>query len=98
MILGICTNMNARSPMDVGLDQALYAKKLALDYIELPVDRIMQYDDFRFESFKKEVAENPLPCLACNSFIDSSVKLVGRDYNQGVFENYVTKALSESLP
>jgi len=94
MILGICTNMNARSLTDVGLDQTLYAKKIGLEYLELAVNRILLYDDFRFESFKKELAEGPLPCLACNNFIDPSIKLVGRDYNQGVFENYVSKALS----
>jgi len=86
--------MNARSPADVGLDQVLYAQKIGLEYLELAVERIMRYDDIRFESFKKEVAESPLPCLACNSFIDASVKLTGRDYNQDVFENYITKALS----
>ena len=94
MILGICTNMNARSPADVGLDQAPYAKKLGLEYVELSVDRIMRYDDFRFESFRKEVAESPLPCLACNNFVDPAIKLAGREYNQGAFENYITKALA----
>jgi len=94
MILGLCTNMNARSPLDAGLDQTAYAEKIGLEYIELPVDRIMRYDDFRFESFKKEIAGSPLPCLACNVFIDSSVKLAGREYNQNAFEHYVTKALS----
>ena len=93
MILGICTNMNARSPNDVGLDQSFYAKKLGLEYVELSVDRIMRYDDIRFESFKNEVAESPLPCLSCNNFVDSSIKLAGRDYDQDVFENYITKAL-----
>lgn len=94
MILGICTNMNARSPADVGLDQTLYAKKVGLEFVELSVNRIMLYDDIRFESFKKEVNENQLPCLACNNFIDPSMKLVGRDYNQDAFENYITKSLS----
>ena len=94
MFLGICTNMNARGPNDVGLDQAFYCKKLGLEYLELSVDRIMRYDDNRFESFRKEVAESPLPCLACNNFIDPSIRLVGREYNQVVFENYITKALS----
>ena len=95
MILGICTNMNARSPMDVGLDQARYAEKIGLEYLELSVDRIMRYDDFRFETFKKELAEeSPLPCLACNNFIDPAIKLAGRDFNQNVFENYITKAVS----
>ena len=94
MILGICTNMNARSSSDVGLDQVLYAKKIGFDYIELPVERIMKYDDIRFESFKTEVAESPLPCIACNSFISPSIKLAGRDYNQDIFENYITKSLA----
>ena len=94
MVIGICTNMNARSSNDVGFDQALYAKKAGLEYLELPVDRIMRYDDIRFESFKKELAENQLPCLACNNFIDPSVRLVGREYNQGVFENYISRALA----
>jgi len=94
MILGICTNMNARSPADVGLDQGPYAKKAGLEYVELSVDRIMRYDDFRFESFKREVAESPLPCLACNNFVDQSIKLAGKEYNKDVFENYITKALA----
>ena len=94
MIIGLCTNMNARSPSDMGLDQIQYAKRIGLEYLELSVNRIMLYDDFRFESFKKEIAEGPLPCLACNNFIDPAVKLTGRDYNQGVFENYITKSLS----
>ena len=93
MIIGICTNMNARSPADVGLDQSSYAKKIGLEYVELSVDRIMRYNDNRFESFKKEVAENPLPCLACNNFIDPSIKLAGNYYNQVLFENYIKKAL-----
>ena len=93
MILGICTNMNARSPADLGHDQAWYAKKVGLEYIELSVDRIMHYDENRFEIFKKEIAASPLPCLACNNFVDASVKLAGREYNQGTFENYITKAL-----
>jgi len=80
--------------MDTGLDQAFYAKKLGLEYVELSVDRLMRYDDFRFESFKKEVAESPLPCLACNNFVDPSIKLAGKEYNQGMFENYITKALA----
>ena len=94
MIFGICTSMNARSPADVGLDQAHYAKKIGLDYVELSVDRIMRYDDLRFESFKREVSQSPLPCLACNNFIDASLKLAGKEYNQTAFENYITKALS----
>ena len=93
MILGICTNMNARSQSDVGLDQALYAKKIGLEYLELSVDRIMRYDDIRFESLKKDLNESQLPCMACNNFLDPSIRLAGRDYNQGVFENYITKAL-----
>ena len=82
MILGICTNMNARSINDVGLDQALYAKRIGLEYIELAAERIMRYDENRFESFKKEIAESPLPCLSCNSFIDPSVRLIGKEYNR----------------
>ena len=93
MILGICTNMNARSPNDVGHDQAWYAKKIGLEYIELSVDRIMRYDETRFQNFKKEIAESPLPCLACNNLVDQSIKLAGREYNQGTFENYIIKAL-----
>ena len=94
MIIGICTNMNARSLNDVGLDQAPYAKKAGLEYVELSVDRIMRYDDIRFESFKKEVAESPIPCLACNNFVDQSIKMAGKEYNDGIFKNYITKALS----
>lgn len=94
MILGICTNMNARSVVDVGLDQTPYAEKIGLEYVELPVDRLMRYDDFRFEAFKKEVLASPLPCVACNTFVDPSIKLTGKEYNQNTFENYITKALS----
>jgi len=86
--------MNARSSADIGLDQALYAKKIGLDYIELSVDRIMKYDEKRFESFKKEVSESPLPCLACNNFIDPSIKLAGREYNDVIFEFYLRNSLS----
>ena len=93
MIFGICTNMNARSPADMGLDQAHYAKKIGLDYVELSVDRMMRYDENRFRSFKNEAAESPLPCVTCNNFIDPSVKLTGREYNREIFENYVNKAL-----
>jgi sugar phosphate isomerase/epimerase len=85
--------MNSRSVNDVGIDQAQYAKNIGLEYLELSVDRIMRYDDVRFENFRKEIAESPLPCLSCNNFIDSSIRLIGRDYNQNVFENYVKKAL-----
>ena len=94
MILGICTNMNARSANDVGLDQVPYAKEIGLEYVELSAERIMKYDDMRFESFKNEIVEIPLPCLACNCLVDASIKLVGRDYNQGVFENYINKTIS----
>jgi len=85
--------MNARSSTDIGLDQVPYAKKIGLEYVELSAERIMRYDDNRFESFKNEVADSPLPCLASNSFIDPSIKLVGKDYNQDVFQNYIKKAL-----
>jgi sugar phosphate isomerase/epimerase len=85
--------MNARSTADLGLDQAHYAKRAGLEYIELSVDRIMRYSENRFEIFKKELAESPLPCLACNNFIDPSIKLAGKEYNRTVFENYVTRAL-----
>jgi len=77
----------------MGLDQSQYAKKIGLEYVELSVDRIMRYDENRFERFKTEVSENPLPCLACNNFIDPSIRLTGRDYNRETFENYVRKAL-----
>ena len=93
MIFGICTNMNARSAADIGIDQASYAQKIGLDYIELAADRMMKYDDARFENFKKEAAESPLPCLACNSLVDPSIKLAGREYNRGTFENYITTAM-----
>ena len=93
MIFGICTNMNARSSTDAGLDQTHYAKNIGFDYLEFPVNRLMLYDDNRFESFKKELAENSLPCLSCNAFIDPSVKLVGKNFNQDTFENYIKKAL-----
>jgi sugar phosphate isomerase/epimerase len=86
--------MNARSVNDVGEDQVKYAEKIGLEYLELSVDRIMRYGDNRFENFKKELADSSLPCLACNNFIDSSIKLIGREYNQNVFENYIKKALS----
>ena len=94
MIYGICTNMNARSANDVGADQAHYAKRIGLDFLELSVDRIMRYDDNRFENFKKDMADSPLPCLACNNFIDPSIRLAGRDYNQNVFENYIKRSLA----
>ena len=93
LVFGICTNMNARSQADTGIDQASYAGKIDLDYVELPVDRIMRYNENRFENFKKEVSENPLPCLVCNNFIDSSIKLAGNEYNPELFKNYITKAL-----
>ena len=93
MILGICTNMNARGPNDLGLDQALYAKRIGLEYLELSVDRLMRYNENRFESFKKELAEAGLPCLSCNNFIDASVKLAGRDYDKEKFESYIKTAL-----
>ena len=94
MILGICTNMNARSMADMGLDQVHYAKKIGLEYLELSVDRIMRYDENRFESFKTEIAESPLPCLSCNNFIDPSIRLVGNEYNRDTFENYINKAMA----
>ena len=94
MILGICTNMNARSAADMGLDQVHYAKKLGLEYLELSVNRIMRYDENRFESFKKEMAESPLPCLTCNNFIDPSIRLLGKEYNRDTFENYIKKSLA----
>ena len=93
MIFGICTNMNARSAADMGLDQANYAEKIGLEYLELSVDRIMRYDENRFESFRKELAESPLPCLACNNFIDPSIRLAGNEFNKQVFENYINRAL-----
>jgi len=86
--------MNARSAVDMGLDQVQYAKRIGLEYLELSVNRIMRYDENRFEIFKNEVAESPLPCLSCNNFIDPSIKLLGKDYNQLSFENYIKKALS----
>lgn len=95
MVFGICTNMNARSPADVGHDQAGYAKKIGLEYIELSVDRIMRYDENRFGRFKKEIAESPLPCLACNNFVDPSIKLAGKEFNKTTFENYITKSLEK---
>ena len=94
MIFGICTNMNARSPADIGLDQGWYAKKTGLEYVELSVDRLMRYDDKRFEGFRKELSESPLPCLACNNFIDPSIRLVGNDFNKQAFENYINTALA----
>lgn len=93
MVFGICTNMNARSAADMGIDQAWYAQKIGLEYLELSVDRLMRYDDNRFESFKKELAGGPLPCLACNNFIDSSIRLAGNDFNKQAFENYIQRAL-----
>ena len=93
MILGICTNMNARSAADAGLDQAHYAKKIGLEYLELAANRITRYDENRFERLKSEIAENPLPCLACNNFIDPSIKLMGKEYNVNTFENYINKTL-----
>jgi sugar phosphate isomerase/epimerase len=87
--------MNARSSNDVGHDQAWYAKKTGLDYIELSADRIMRYDENRFERFKQEMSESPLPCLVCNNFVDPSIKLAGREFNQGMFENYIKKALEK---
>ena len=93
MILGICTNMNARSTTDVGIDQINYLKKIGLEYVELSVERIMKYDENRFEFFRKDMAESPLPCLACNSFIDPSIKLVGRDFNKEKFESFIIKSL-----
>ena len=95
MIFGICTNMNARSLNDVGHDQAWYSQKLGLEYLELSVDRIMRYDENRFERFKKELAELPIKCLACNNFIDPSIKLTGNEFNQGTFENYVKRSLEK---
>ena len=93
MKFGNCTNMNARNPADIGIDQSWYLKKIGLEYLELSVDRIMRYSETRFENFKKELADSPLPCLSCNNFIDSSIKLVGNEYNRVSFENYINKAL-----
>ena len=86
--------MNARGTTDMGLDQAPYAKKIGLQYLELSVDRLMRYDENRFASFKNSLAESPLPCMSCNNFIDPSIKLVGKEYNQDIFENYINKALA----
>ena len=93
MILGICTSMNSRGSNDVGLDQAEYSKKLGLDYLELPAERIMRMSDSRFEGLKKDLSEGPLPCLACNSYIDQSVRLLGRDFDKDKFENYINRSL-----
>ena len=94
MIFGICTSMNARSLVDTGIDQAFYSKKIGLQYLELPVDRIMRLDDNRFNKFKEEIKECLLPCLSCNNFIDASIRLTGREYNRTLFENYIKKSLS----
>ena len=94
MIYGMCTNMNARSTNDIGLDQSDYSKKIGLEYLELSVDRIMRYDENRFESFVKQVKESPLPVLACNNFVDASIRLVGKDFDKNKFENYINTALN----
>jgi hydroxypyruvate isomerase len=94
MILGICTNMNARSAADIGIDQIPYSKQLGLEYIELSVDRIMDYSEHRFEMLCGTLAENPLPCLACNNFINPGIRLVGKEYNETIFKGYITSALT----
>ena len=93
MIFGLCANMNAKSNTDMGLGQAAYAKNAGLEYIELSVDRMMQYDENLFERFKNDVAKSPLPCVACNNFIDPSIKLAGKDFNEDAFRNYINRAL-----
>jgi sugar phosphate isomerase/epimerase len=85
--------MNARSSTDIGIDQIPYAQELGLEYIELSVDRLMRYDEDRFEALRKTVLNGPLPCLACNNFIDPQIRLVGKAYNKSVFEGYITTAL-----
>jgi sugar phosphate isomerase/epimerase len=93
MVLGICTNMNARSTTDLGLDQVPYCRQIGLEYVEFSVDRIMAYSDARFEALRKALSESPLPCLACNNFIDPGVRLVGNEYDQARSEVYIVRAL-----
>ena len=93
MIYGICTSMKLSNPEDIGLDNVKYFREIGLDYLELPVDRLMRCDNNAFEKLKKDLSESNIPCLACNNFIDGSVKLSGREYDKNVFENYINKAL-----
>jgi len=86
--------MNAKDSTTMGLEQAQYAKNIGLDYLEIPVDRMMQLDDDQFEAFKNEAANCSLPCLACNNFLVPSIRLAGNEFDPDTFENYVKKALA----
>lgn len=96
MQLGICTNMNTADADDLGLDQISYCKQIGLEYVELSLDRLMRYDDTRFEALKNTASTDSLPCLACNNFIPPSVRLVGNAYEKEIFEGYVIRALARA--
>lgn len=96
MQLGICTNMNTADADDLGLNQIPYCKQIGLEYIELSLDRLMRYDDARFEALVQSVSTDAMPCLVCNNFFPPSIRLVGNEFNQHIFESYVNKALTRA--
>ncbi len=96
MQLGICTNMNTTDADDLGLNQIPYCKQLGLEYIELSLDRLMRYDDARFEALVQSLSTDSLPCPTCNNFFPPSVRLVGNEFQQDIFESYVKKALARA--
>lgn len=93
MQIGICVNMNAKDSDDLGLDQIEYCKDIGIEYIELSLDRIMMLNNPDFVQLEKRVVHGKLPCLACNNFIPSSVRVVGNTYNKEQFEAYIHMAL-----
>lgn len=95
MKFGICIGFEKKDGK-VTIPHIDFLKSCGFAYVELALNAVTALEQEEFESLKGFLKEKGMPCLACNCFMNSAVKMDGPEFSWGKFREYVDKAVSRA--
>ena len=96
MKIGYCTNLINTQADGTGSHFINKGKEKGFDYIELPLAEIVALNDADYDSLKELLSSSGLKCEACNNFFPPTIRLTGTDVDDGIIEDYLTKAFKRA--
>ena len=92
MKFGICTGFE-KVDGAIAIPHLEFIKTCGFDYVELALNAVVNLSDEDFFGLKAYLKDNSIPCLVCNCFMDSKIKMTGSEFDPAVFEDYVDTAV-----
>lgn len=89
MKFGVCRGLDDFQSIKI-------ASEIGVDYYECGFGSLANYDDEKFNSCKKYLDDNNLPCLVANGFIPGDLKVVGSTIDYGALSEYLDKGFERA--